>query len=309
MSGAAQAPERVQVSDAARREIEALLDPAEALVTAVETDMVLPSAFGTSWLVGTDRRVCVFTRNGTGPVIQADLPLRNIVSLQRREGLGGGLLEAHTAEGAVPLVRYTDARSEAVETAREALNALLPEPPAEDEEYGGEADERRRRKRAIPCPNCGTPMPRWMSVCPDCLDKRQLIFRLLQRARNYWKPIALTFGLAAFLRFCMVYPAELQRELVDHALKVNVRSPQVVSVHFQMLWKIIVILAVVRVAWSLASALQQYLLTWLGERVTNDLRIDIYTHLQKLGVSYYDQKETGWIMDRVTGIPPRSRRS
>ncbi|HEU4753803.1 MAG TPA: ABC transporter transmembrane domain-containing protein, partial [Armatimonadota bacterium] len=295
------APGPVQLSEAVRSQISELLHPDEQLRLGVESDMVLPAAFGPSWLVATDRRICVFAPNGTGPALKVDLPLRNTLNVQRREGLGGGLLEAQTAEGAIPLVRYTEARSDAMEAAREALRELLPEAPPEDDEPGGEAEERKRRKRAIPCPKCGTPMPRWMSLCPDCLDKRQLIVRLLQRARGYWRPIALTFSLAAFLRFCMVYPAELQRELVDRALKVNVRDPGIMHVHFQMLGRIILILALVRVAWSLASALQQYLMTWLGERVTNDLRIDIYTHLQRLGVSYYDQKETGWIMDRVTG--------
>src|SRR5207247_8463552 len=71
--------------------------------------------------------------------------------------------------------------------------------------------------------------------------------------------------------------------------------------HFRMLLGIIAILAVIRIAASIVGAIQQFVMTWLGEKVTNDLRIDVYKHLQKLGVSYYDQKETGWIMDRVTG--------
>ena len=56
-----------------------------------------------------------------------------------------------------------------------------------------DAGERERRKKATPCPNCGNPMPRWMSLCPDCVDKRQLILRLLDRAKRYSKPIVLTF--------------------------------------------------------------------------------------------------------------------
>ena len=44
------------------------------------------------------------------------------------------------------------------------------------------AEEREIRKKAIPCPKCSRPMPRWMSLCPDCVDKRQLFMRLLQRA-------------------------------------------------------------------------------------------------------------------------------
>jgi ATP-binding cassette subfamily B protein len=295
-------PDPIQLTDEVMQQIDPLLEPGEVLKVGVETDMVLPGSFGVSWLLGTDRRICVLTPNGHGPVMKVSLPLESTISLNRRDGLGSSLLEAHTAEGNIPLVRYTEARSDAMETAEEGLKELLPDfQPEEEEKYGGEAEERERRSKAKPCPKCSSPMPRWMNVCPDCLDKRQLLVRLIQRSKQYWKPITQTFILTAFLRFCAIYPAELQRQLVDNALKVNVRTPGVLHVHFGMLWKIIAILAVIRVAASAVGALQQYVMTWLGEKVTNDLRIDIYTHLQKLGVNYYDQKETGWIMDRVTG--------
>ncbi len=298
-------PSPIQLPESARSQIQPFLETDEEIRLAVEADMVLPASFGTSWLVATQRRICVFVAGGKAPVLKVDLPLSCTVSLRSRDGLGSSLLEAHTLEGAVPLLRYTEARADAVGAAVEHLRELLPDRPAEEEEeaYGGEAAERELRKKAKPCPQCGNPMPRWMSLCPDCLDKRQLIVRLLQRAQRYWKPITFTFLLTGFLRFCAIYPAELQRRLVDDALNLNLqeRTPALLDVKMDLLWQIIGILALVRIAATVAGAVQQFMMTWLGEKVTNDLRIDIYTHLQKLGVSYYDQKETGWIMDRVTG--------
>ncbi len=297
-----QAQGPMQLGEAALAEIQPFLHPGEELKIGVEADMILPSSFGKSWLVATDRRICVVSRNGKGPVLKLDLPIATTFSVQRREGLGSSLLEAHTAEGSVPLVRYTDARSDAMEAAQEELNALLPGEVEAEDEWGGEAAERARRKKALPCPKCGTPMPRWMSVCPDCLDKRALLSRLMQRAKMYWKPITRVFLLTAVIRFCNIYPAELQRDLVDNALKVDPHGPvAILHQHFGMLGWIIFWLAVVRIVGSIVGAVQQFRMTELGERVTNDLRVDIYTHLQKLGVNYYDQKETGWIMDRVTG--------
>lgn len=299
---AEKAPDPIQLAPEVRERVAALIEPGEEVRVGVEADMVLPGEFGTSWLVGTDRRLYVFSPNGAGPTCKLSLPLENTVSVERRDGLGSSLLEARTAEGTVPLVRFTDARSDALDTAIAGIKALLPAAVEEEEEkYAGEAEERERRSRAKPCPRCSNPMPRWMTVCPDCLDKRQLLMRLLHRSRQYWKPIAQIFLLTAFLRFCAIYPAELQRDLVDRALNVNVRTPAVISVHLDMLWKIIAVLALVRILSVFAGAVQQFVSTWLGEKVTNDLRMDLYVHLQKLGVNYYDQKETGWIMDRVTG--------
>jgi ATP-binding cassette subfamily B protein len=294
--------EPIQLSQEILQQIREHLDPGEDIQVGSEADMVLPGSFGKSWLIGTSRRICVFSPNGAGAHLKVSVPLQNTISLEKREGLGSSLLSAHTAEGAIPLVRFTDACSDALGTAEECLKKLLPEAPEEKEEkYLGEAFERNQRSRAKPCPKCANPMPRWMTLCPDCVDKRQLIGRLLQRSQRYWKPILITFLITAFLRFCAIYPAELQRDLVDNALNLKVRDGVNMSIHEQMLWTILFLRAVVVIAGAIAGAAQQYIMTWLGEKVTNDLRLDIYTHLQKLGISYYDQKETGWIMDRVTG--------
>jgi len=299
--GAAE-PQPVQLTDAVIQEIAPFLESGEEVRLGLEADMVLPASFGTSWLIATDRRICVFVQNCKAPVVQAEVPLRNTISIRRRDGLGSSVLEAHTPEGAVPLVRYTEARAGAFDAAREQLLRMLPEAGAEeDDDSGGDHAERQMRKKTLPCPKCAGPMPRWMNVCPECVDRRQLLVRLVQRARRYSKPIVLTFVLTAFLRFCAIYPAVLQQELVDRALKLNVRGPEILQVHYRMLWQIVFVLALIRVASSVVGAIQQFLMTSLGERVTNDFRMDIYTHLQKLGVNYYDQKETGWIMDRVTG--------
>ncbi len=44
-----------------------------------------------------------------------------------------------------------------------------------------------------------------------------------------------------------------------------------------------------------------YLITWLGQRVVFDLRFQSYRHLNRLSLSYYDQRQTGKIMARLTG--------
>ncbi len=302
-NGAPAELQAIQLSESVQTQIREHLESGETLQVAAETDMVLPGAFGTSYLVATNRRICVFSPNGQGLVQKASLALENTIRLEQRDGLGSSLLQACTAEGAIPLIRYTEACQAAIESATERLKALLPEEDRQEREdrYHGEAYERKLRQRTIPCPKCAKPMPRWMQLCPDCVDKRQLLARLIQRSRMYARPIFQTFLLTAILRFCAIYPAELQRSLVDDVLKVKATGFQVLQVHTDKLIWVMGILAVVRIVQAVVSGWQQYIMTWLGEKVTNDLRLDIYTHLQKLGVNYYDQKETGWIMDRVTG--------
>ena len=50
---------------------------------------------------------------------------------------------------------------------------------------------------------------------------------------------------------------------------------------------------------GLFSYFQTYTITLLGQRLVFDLRRQLFDHLQKLSLSYYDKKQTGKIMSRV----------
>jgi ATP-binding cassette, subfamily B, multidrug efflux pump len=45
---------------------------------------------------------------------------------------------------------------------------------------------------------------------------------------------------------------------------------------------------------------QTLLTTWLAQRVMNDLRVEIFAHLQRLDLRYYDRNPVGRLMTRVT---------
>ncbi|MGZ3673341.1 MAG: ABC transporter ATP-binding protein, partial [Ktedonobacterales bacterium] len=50
----------------------------------------------------------------------------------------------------------------------------------------------------------------------------------------------------------------------------------------------------------LLGSAQSYLVTSIGERLTVDLRIALFRHLQRLPISFFDQRRTGELMSRVT---------
>lgn len=60
----------------------------------------------------------------------------------------------------------------------------------------------------------------------------------------------------------------------------------------------IVLFYLVRVVISFAL---NYLVNWLGQRIVFDLRYHSYRHLNRLSLAYYDTRQTGKIMARLTG--------
>lgn len=49
-----------------------------------------------------------------------------------------------------------------------------------------------------------------------------------------------------------------------------------------------------------ASYLQTYLTSWVGSHVIDDLRRQLFAHLQKLSLDFFSRQRTGWIVSRLT---------
>jgi len=64
-------------------------------------------------------------------------------------------------------------------------------------------------------------------------------------------------------------------------------------------WVVIAFLVSALVYWG-ATYLQTYLVGWIGQRVLQDLRIQLFAHLQTLSVGFYSRRQAGVIISRLT---------
>ncbi|HKT11050.1 MAG TPA: ABC transporter ATP-binding protein [Terriglobia bacterium] len=60
-------------------------------------------------------------------------------------------------------------------------------------------------------------------------------------------------------------------------------------------------LAVIALLDALCSYQESYLMASVGQWVMHDLRRMLYSHIQRLSLAYYDQKQTGDLISRITG--------
>ena len=54
------------------------------------------------------------------------------------------------------------------------------------------------------------------------------------------------------------------------------------------------------VIYVIASAVQTYLVGWVGQRALQDLRVQLFSHLQQLSISFYSRNRAGVIISRLT---------
>ena len=63
---------------------------------------------------------------------------------------------------------------------------------------------------------------------------------------------------------------------------------------------IVVAFLVSALIYALASYAQTYLVGWVGQRALQDLRLQLFTHLQRLSIGFYSRNRAGVIISRIT---------
>ncbi len=119
---------------------------------------------------------------------------------------------------------------------------------------------------------------------------RRLMARLFSLSRPYWWQFAiimLTTLLTSTLT--VTYPA-LTGQIIDNVIGKNARA----------LHNIIFLFLALSVAQAVISFLQGYWMTSIGERIVIELRIRLFSHLQKLPLSFFQDNRTGELLSRLT---------
>ena len=62
---------------------------------------------------------------------------------------------------------------------------------------------------------------------------------------------------------------------------------------------LIVFVAAAAINWA-ATYAQTYLINWVGQRALQDLRIELFQHLQRLSIGFYGRNKTGVLISRMT---------
>src|SRR5262249_44787315 len=113
--------------------------------------------------------------------------------------------------------------------------------------------------------------------------------------------LAVVFLVAAALT-TLAFPVAL-RSLIDHGLVdggANPRDPAVAGARVMALRQHFLALFGGGAALGIFSALRFYAVSWLGERVTADLRTAVYSHVVRQSPAFFETTATGEVLSRLT---------
>ncbi|BDI33810.1 ABC transporter [Capsulimonas corticalis] len=276
-------PDAVRASLVGVRDGEELVDGTRLSLAG---DIGRDGSFGERWLIADRRAVYVATvGKGGGVTRDLELALSQIREVRIDTLVGSGALIVETNSGAtIEALRFSAALAPKFGVAARALEAM-----AKDEEPPETSAADVERKV---CPKCGDPLPDDTNVCVKCVDKRAVLRRLLSYAFPFRMQCILIAVLMLAGTAVGVVPPIFQQRLTDEVL--------VPHKHFGWIGGIVLGLILVSVLSRALTIWRGRLAAWISNRMVYVLRTQAYNRLQDLSLGYYDKRQTGSLLARVT---------
>lgn len=180
----------------------------------------------------------------------------------------------------VELIRSTSVRALHIAGAEKRLKALID---------GKELPEIEDTIRL--CPKCGRPLPEHSDVCEGCVNRGKTLKRLFSyttphRTRLIWGTFLTLGGTVLELA-----PPNLTKRLIDDVLTQG---------HAALFIPLILAMIGIRVLITTVQILRGRNVSYLGAQMTVDIRHSLFEKLQSLSMSYFDKRNVGSIMSRMT---------
>lgn len=264
----------------------------EHVAACLFADILKDYQFGEQWAFLTNQRLLVLSPNGQPDQadVKLEVSLDQVEDAKVRHYVASSSLLVTAQERAYEVARFSLASrqeaanlchrlNEIARVRRDGLrieDAVQPPPP---------------QRASHRCTSCGRAMRPSQGVCIHCADHKALFIRLLSYLYPYRRWAVTGLALTLVMTGLQLLPPFLTKVLVDD---VFMRG------NADMLWVIVGCLIGSYILRFFTSAFRTYIMRWLGGRVLRDLRVEVFAHIQKLTLGYYNRKQTGQIMSRVT---------
>ncbi|MGI6264362.1 MAG: ABC transporter ATP-binding protein [Acutalibacteraceae bacterium] len=220
----------------------------------------------------------------------------------------GGLLTVKVKGEDTWLCRFTSARMRQMQGFVRALREAL----GEDEEHGpqgrpgGPHGGRHRPPddEIACCPKCGMPYPEpGRQICPRCMEKRAIFFRILSCFKAYKGRMAvMLLCIAASSLFNALWPYLSGTVLYDQVLVRDAQAGALTGGDFVMLLGYLTLAMVaVKLLQQLTGILQGRLVGHMVPGVVFQLKTQVFSALQRLSIGFFTRRQTGSLMQRING--------
>jgi ATP-binding cassette subfamily B protein len=281
------------LADLVRREG---LDPARAWLST-DTDINLAGDYEQVFLLVLPDRLLVVGRpcERWPHVVRVALDRASIKEVRTRQGVGGGFLEAQVEGVFVEVLSFSNARADLFHKVVSKLKGWI---AGEKHEIAPDDDFNPRK-----CPTCGMTLESKGDLCGRCINRGAIITRIVRLMKPYaGYAILMVVILLASIGLMMI-PPYLTKILLDDVITPAVKAGA--GADFSVLWRQLAWLAAaifgITVLRALCDGINGRLTSYVGTRITCDIRETVLSRLTKLSIDYYDRHSIGQLISRAAG--------
>lgn len=271
----------------------------QEIVSWTPVDLDAQNHYRERYVILTDQKLIVLD----GSPAQA-VEVERIEEARIVEGLGVDRMLVIVG-GAVAIdLRYTRRHRRGMVRLHRKLERRLPGKASVDRPPEWLEAVERQAERSEICDKCGRQIPAYAEgVCPQCLHKRRILWRLMDVARPYRAKIwvALFFTLCATA--LQVVPGPLNKRMIDEALVPHLPLSGHQRWMNLLLWGGLIIVSII--GSEIVNGFRLRILALVGTSVTGDLRHTVYAHLHELSLRFFAKRRTGSLITRVTNDTDR----
>lgn len=293
------------LSEAAKRSLARhTIWPASIKLVAV-ADLSIDGSFGESWVVVTDDSLVVTeSLHSTKPTSThrqggnsksrewtetrfASYKISDIERIDAENLPTSGMLTATVAGAKVIICRFTNTQARKFGIFAKLFGKVREGQELTDSDF---MDDRAPAH----CPKCGMLYPDQVRrVCPRCLDRRSLSLRVLSYSRRYKLQIGQILAcLVASSALRLLSPWVSGTVLFDEVLGEGGR-------YYGRVAEIVALIAGTQLLALLISIVQGRINSAVAAEIIYDLKCEIFGAMQRLSLSFFNNKQTGNLMTRV----------
>ncbi|MBT7610798.1 MAG: ABC transporter ATP-binding protein [Bacteriovoracaceae bacterium] len=253
--------------------------------------------FQSSWLVLGENTLYLFKKNGEEHVLDTKLLITSISRIKEHQSLSSSKYEFLTADDMPPLlsVHFTGRQKIVlghikylIETKMKSVKYNKPKDWNPDVEY---------QKAVL----------KHLNEAQSTLSDKQgkTFLRLVGYLKPYKKDVFWGTVGAICSTLSALLPAYLTGRLLDTVIKPFQEGGLQKTLAMNAAWRILAAIFLVFILKEVFSYMRLSKMSLMGEDVAMDLRTELFSHLQKLGLDFFGRKQTGSIISRVSSDTDR----
>lgn len=258
----------------------------EDVLFAVVGDLNLKGRYDESLMLFTREKLVAFDQCYDN--VFYELPYAEIENAQVKRLYGNAIFRVKLKnKKKQSILRFSYASAEVADAAAVFINAIN---DGGDYIYEAETVKSVYHKQRCFCPKCGRKLPNPEAECINCAGKGKIISKFARYVIPEKKSLFICMILSVAATSLSLAPPYITKIMVDDVIP---------SKNGSMLVTVLVALLGIYILQYVMNGFRSYWLRLAGDRITLNLKKDIYEKAQYLPLGFYDKISTGSVINRV----------